>query len=244
QLVDYRGNCHCGAFKFTLQAPEIKQAFACNCSICSKVSTPLFAFPAGEHFTVIEGDEDKTLKSYEFGKRAMAHKFCPTCGTSVMARMHKAVNGQSIAINIRALADVELGSLEVITMDGANLEPAYHVPEPLPARPGAEGTTVYTGNCHCGAITYTLLSPERLSTATYCNCSICSRVRPANDAALWTYPATSTVAYKNEDALVEYTFGKKTTFHGFCGICGVAIRERFVGAGRDQHVALNVRAMN
>ena len=61
------------------------------------------------------------------------------------------------------------------------------------------------------------------------------------DAALWTYPATSNVTYKNLDALVEYGFAKKTTLHGFCGTCGVAIRERFVD---DPEMALNVRTMN
>ncbi|KAJ7133512.1 hypothetical protein C8R44DRAFT_730649 [Mycena epipterygia] len=67
------------------------------------------------------------------------------------------------------------------------------------------------------------------------------------DATFWTadpYPATNTIIYKNEDALVEYTFGEKRTFHGFCGICGVAIWERFAGVGRDHEMALNVRTMN
>lgn len=35
----YHGNCHCGAFKFAVELPEeLKEAYACNCSICSKVS--------------------------------------------------------------------------------------------------------------------------------------------------------------------------------------------------------------
>ncbi|KAJ7490477.1 Mss4-like protein [Mycena latifolia] len=240
ELVDYPGNCHCGAFKFTLKAPKLTQAFTCNCSICSK-NGYMWAFPANvEHFTVVQGEEIGTLKSYEFGKRTMAHKFCPTCGTSVMTRMHNAPEGHSgIAINIRALADVDLSSFQILGCDGAAAEPHYQVPENLPAGPVADGTVVYNGNCHCGAIAYTLRSPERISTATDCNCSICSR-----EAALWTYPETSTVSYKNLEALVEYTFGKKTTLHGFCGICGVAIRERFVGAGRDTRMALNARTMN
>ncbi|KAJ7133511.1 Mss4-like protein [Mycena epipterygia] len=108
QLIDYRGNCHCGAFKFTLKTPEVKQAFACDCSIYSK-NRYLWTYPArSEHFVVVEGDESRTLKSYEFGKRTMAHKFCPTCGTSVMSRIHDASDGRSIAINIRALANVDL----------------------------------------------------------------------------------------------------------------------------------------
>ena len=40
----YHGNCHCGAFKFSVQLPELKEAHACNCSICSKVSLITFYF--------------------------------------------------------------------------------------------------------------------------------------------------------------------------------------------------------
>ncbi|KAJ7133557.1 glutathione-dependent formaldehyde-activating protein, partial [Mycena epipterygia] len=101
----------------------------------------------------------------------------------------------------------------------------------------------YNGNCHCGAIKYIFLSPESLSSPTACDCSICSKVRCSIlDSS--PYPATNTIIYKNKDALVEYIFGKKRTFHGFCGICGVAVRERFAGAGRDHEMMLNVHTMN
>lgn len=73
-----------------LRAPELEQVFACACSICSKVrpllrlgcasrrerikNGYLWAYLASsEHFVVVEGDENATLKSYEFGKRTMAH---------------------------------------------------------------------------------------------------------------------------------------------------------------------------
>ena len=36
-LQTYHGNCHCGAFIFSVQLPDLKRVFACNCSICSKV---------------------------------------------------------------------------------------------------------------------------------------------------------------------------------------------------------------
>lgn len=36
-LQTYQGNCHCGAFKFVVKLPVLKQVVACNCSICSKV---------------------------------------------------------------------------------------------------------------------------------------------------------------------------------------------------------------
>ncbi|KAJ7912435.1 Mss4-like protein [Mycena leptocephala] len=229
QPIQYRGNCHCGAFKFIYNAPEIKQAFACNCSICSKFPKRLYlwAFPSKDDFKVVKGDENSTLKSYEFGKRTLVHKFCPTCGTSVMGRS---------GWQIRALADVDFGSLTVATSDGAVLEPLYQIPEPVATEPGPEGTNVYHGSCHCGAVRYTLLSPEKISTVNDCDCSICSR-----DGALWTYPETTMVTFNGLDSLAEYTFAKKVVYHGFCMICGVAIRERFLG---DTDMALSVRTMN
>ncbi|KAF8176693.1 Mss4-like protein [Mycena galopus ATCC 62051] len=234
QVVEYRGNCHCGAFKFTYKAAELKQAFTCNCSICSK-NGYLWAFPAKqEDFTVVKGDENTTLTSYYFGKRTMAHKFCPTCGTSVLGRT---VDGRC-GINIRALADVDFDSLPVLPSDGAATEPLYQVPEPVAVDNVPESATnVYHGSCQCGAVGYTLLSPDKITSAMDCNCSICSR-----DGALWTYPPTTAVTFKGLDSLVEYTFGLQTTYHGFCKVCGVAIRERFIAPSTD--TALNVRTMN
>ncbi|KAJ7510696.1 Mss4-like protein [Mycena galericulata] len=237
QLIDYRGNCHCGAFKFTFKAPEITKAFACNCSICYKNG---YLWSTPRDLVIVKGDMDNTLKSYEFGKRTMVHKFCPTCGTSVLARKKEADGTMSVGINIRTLADLDFMALPVTISNGAATEPPYQVPEPLPnTGPVPEGTTVYTGNCHCGAVRYTLLSPEPITSSVLeCNCSICSR-----DAALWIYPDEATVKGLDFVSLGEYTFGKREVYHGFCGICGVAICERFVDED-DHTVALNVHTMN
>ncbi|KAJ7443538.1 Mss4-like protein [Mycena latifolia] len=233
QSIDYRGNCHCGAFKFTFKAPEIKQTFTCTCSICSK-NGYLWGFPAKEDFKIVKGDENTTLKSYEFGKRTLTHKFCPNCGTSIIGR---GSDGR-FAINLRAVMDLDCDALTVATSDGAALEPLYQVPEPVDAGPVPEGKNVYHGSCHCGAVGYTLLSPEKIASAGECDCSICFR-----DGALWIYPETMAVTFKGVDSLAEYAFGPKAVFHGFCKVCGVAIRERFI-APSCTDVALNVRTMN
>jgi hypothetical protein len=36
-LKQYRGNCHCGKYKFSLRIPELKKIRTCNCSICTRV---------------------------------------------------------------------------------------------------------------------------------------------------------------------------------------------------------------
>ncbi|KAF8182130.1 Mss4-like protein [Mycena galopus ATCC 62051] len=216
-LVEYRGNCHCGAFKFKLKVPELKQALKCTCSICSKNGYLwTYPWPERDNFTVVEGDENTTLRSYLFGNRMMAHKFCPICGTSVMeAKMpHSTVVGApNFAINIRTLEDVDFESLQTHVFDGAALLPGQipQVPEPVDAGPMPEGTTVYNGNCHCGAVAYALSSPVKVTKATSCNCSICWR-----DAALWIYPETTTVNFKGLESAVEYTFATRESHHGFC----------------------------
>jgi hypothetical protein len=54
---------------------------------------------------------------------------------------------------------------------------------------------------------------------------------------LWVYPEISTVTFKGLDSLTEYTFATRKTYHGFCKVCGVTIREL------DDGLGLNVRTM-
>ncbi|KAJ7755786.1 glutathione-dependent formaldehyde-activating enzyme [Mycena metata] len=240
-LIDYRGNCHCAAFKFTFKAPELKQGHACTCSFCSK-NGYLWGFPAAD-FTVVKGDEETTLKTYQFGKRTMVHKFCPTCGTTVLARLPSADGSPQIGINIRALRDVDIEALEVIiSTKGASTEPLYQAPEPVATGTIPEGSTVYQGSCHCGAVRYALVNPEKITAAKSCNCSICSR-----DATVRIFPETTSVIFAGVDeSVAEYTFGSKKSYNGFCKICGVPIYGRFVGLSPeyDTKTALNIRTIN
>ncbi|KAJ6515278.1 Mss4-like protein [Mycena sanguinolenta] len=244
--VEYHGSCHCGAFQFTLTVPPIEGALKCNCSMCSK-NDYLWTFPQRSQFAVVKGDEETTLKSYLFGKRRMAHKFCPTCGTSVMEVRMPGCSDEGapeIGINIRAIQDFDLNALKIELFEaGINMEPAYQVPEPVPTGPVPEGTQKYHGSCHCGALAYTaLLSAEEISEVTLCNCSICSR-----DAVLWTYPESSSVSCRGFDtAAVEYTFKRRLVFHGFCTHCGVSVFEMFrnTNTHNDSKTVLNVRTIN
>ncbi|KAJ7639565.1 glutathione-dependent formaldehyde-activating enzyme [Roridomyces roridus] len=238
-LIEYRGNCHCAAFKFTFKAPEIKQTFACNCSICHKNSY-LWGFPP-EGIVVVKGDLDKTLKTYEFGNRKLLHKFCPTCGTSVLACKP---DGR-VEVNLRCLHEFDAVRLPIgATSNLASKEPLYNVPEPVQFDSVLEGAIVYQGSCHCGAIRYAHIASEPLKERTECNCSICTR-----DGVAWIYPGlTSGVIFEGLSSLTEYTLPVKepVVYHGFCSICGVSIRERFEPGeiNRDRKVALNARTIN
>ena len=97
ELKEYRGNCHCGSFRYSVRLAPLKSVTACNCSICSKVRTVprvlsvflevvfksltlylckngyLWAFPGAKNPLTIEKGEG-ALKQYEFGNRTMAHE--------------------------------------------------------------------------------------------------------------------------------------------------------------------------
>jgi hypothetical protein len=66
----YRGNCHCGAFIFEVEAPEIKSASDCKCSICTKRGY-LWLVPQ-KPLTIIK-DEGK-LVHYSFASKKMDHQ--------------------------------------------------------------------------------------------------------------------------------------------------------------------------
>ena len=88
-LKSYRGNCHCGAFIFTLITTEITSAGSCNCAICRKKGY-LWVMPdlsKGHKFEIVK-DEGK-LTEYVAGPKGMKHKFCGECGTGVYAVYEK-----------------------------------------------------------------------------------------------------------------------------------------------------------
>ncbi|KID92432.1 glutathione-dependent formaldehyde-activating GFA [Metarhizium guizhouense ARSEF 977] len=72
-LRTYRGNCHCKAFVYEVQLPEIKAVKQCNCSICHKKGYLWVLAQETGHFKVVKGGED-TLSSYTFNTKNRIHK--------------------------------------------------------------------------------------------------------------------------------------------------------------------------
>jgi hypothetical protein len=66
----YRGNCHCGAFVYEVEAAEIKAAGDCNCSICSKRG---YVFMEPQKPLTIIKDEGKQVH-YTFGSGKIDHQ--------------------------------------------------------------------------------------------------------------------------------------------------------------------------
>ncbi|KAF7302813.1 hypothetical protein MKEN_01243300 [Mycena kentingensis (nom. inval.)] len=243
--MTYHANCHCGAFKLSFATPApIDAAVLCDCSACSKNGYVFVMDPENVVFT--KGVES-ALGSYSFGRKVHEHKFCKTCGTSMFL---KEIRGDEVHmfISLRAVQTIDVSALaNKRVFDGSKTPPAYVTPTP-PSPPAADSSSpdaeIYSGSCHCGAITYAFRAPK-ISSATECNCSICTRL-----GALWTYIPTASLAVKltEETAVTEYMFGTKQAAHTFCSTCGVDVYTRF--AGPESSVlspvmrALNVRTLN
>ncbi|KAJ7202435.1 hypothetical protein C8J57DRAFT_1410046, partial [Mycena rebaudengoi] len=185
---------------------------------------------------MIKGDENTTLKGYDFGNRGMTHKLCPTCGTSILARVH-AQNSLGVNICVRALTDADTFALDESPFDGAALKPAYEAQKPVDIDPLDKTMQVHAGNCHCGAVKYALQTDSPVTSALECNCSICY----GYDAALWIFPLKTLVtAQDTTNALVGYTFRPKKLAHEFCEICGVSL----FGRSKGPTLGINVRTIN
>jgi hypothetical protein len=71
ELKTYHGNCHCGAVKFTVKAPENLEVSQCNCSICFKKGYKYLNVGSGD-LNFIRGEEH--LKDYGFGEKTVIHR--------------------------------------------------------------------------------------------------------------------------------------------------------------------------
>lgn len=112
----YDVSCHCRLTHFKILIPplESQQIYSCNCSICAKngylnvfpseIEWPAAAAAAGDG-----GEVKGNLKSYAFGAKTYAHKFCGECGSSVMIEEigKEGVKGEGkgfVAVNVSCVA--------------------------------------------------------------------------------------------------------------------------------------------
>ena len=101
----YEGSCHCGGVKYKVYHIPLEKTKVtkCNCSICTK-NGYLLVHPKREEVVFLQGYE--TLKSYKFGTGKVDHKFCPSCGSSVMIDLNNsfAIWGDALGMNVRVLS--------------------------------------------------------------------------------------------------------------------------------------------
>ena len=115
--MKYKGSCHCGRIKFEAEG-EIKEALACNCSICSRKGSLLWFVPrANLHLLTPEAD----ASTYTFNKHVIKHRFCQTCGIHPYGEGTDPKGNRIAAINIRCLEGINLESVPVQHFDGRSL---------------------------------------------------------------------------------------------------------------------------
>ncbi|MCJ1450574.1 hypothetical protein MMC28_000907 [Mycoblastus sanguinarius] len=120
----YEANCHCAAVKYKFKLPplETQEILSCNCSICSK--NGYFNVYPKKSDVVFQSGEDK-MKGYRFGEKKVMHKFCPTCGSSLLVDPH--INDSDLlVVNVRMIKGIELDKLNYRYFDGkTKLSPQY-----------------------------------------------------------------------------------------------------------------------
>ena len=96
---------------------------------------------------------------------------------------------------------------------------------------------LYTGGCHCGAVSFEVEAPEDLQ-AIECNCSICSKsgylhlIVKKDDFTLLS----------GEDNLQTYTFDTHEAKHLFCKTCG--IKSFYIPRSHPDAYSVNVNCLD
>jgi hypothetical protein len=109
------GSCHCGNVRYEVDIDLTQPVITCNCSMCGRSGTMLAFVPAAA-FTLLRGDE--MLSEYRFNKQVIGHLFCKNCGIKPFARGAMPDGTPMVAVNVRCLDDVDLGTLQVHAFDG------------------------------------------------------------------------------------------------------------------------------
>jgi hypothetical protein len=106
-------------------------------------------------------------------------------------------------------------------------------------------TKTYEGNCHCGAIKFSVVLPALESTPLHsCLCSICTK-----KGYLFVFPLKSAITVTKgagtdglgAGVLTDYAFNSKQVAHRFCGTCGTPFGIVRNDLAPDGAVALNAR---
>lgn len=115
--MNYKGSCHCGRIAFEVEG-EIKEAMACNCSICQRKGS-LLRFVPPEKFHLLT--PESAASTYTFNEHTIKHRFCPVCGIHPFGEGTDAKGNAMVAINIRCIDGIDLEAVPVQHYDGRSL---------------------------------------------------------------------------------------------------------------------------
>jgi hypothetical protein len=111
------GSCHCGAVAYSVEL-DLANTLKCNCSICTKLGA-VWAFAPKSKFT-LKTSEGKQ-GDYQFGKKTLHHRFCPSCGIESYAEGTAPDGTKTVGINLRCVEGVDVDKLSPKAHDGRSL---------------------------------------------------------------------------------------------------------------------------
>ena len=117
-LQRYRGQCHCGAIKFSCTAPEHLVVWQCDCSFCDMLKNWHFIIP--EKDFKLNAESERSLTLYQFNTGVAKHLFCRVCGISPFYRPRS--NPDGYAITLACVNSEDIVSYEYRRFDGRNWE--------------------------------------------------------------------------------------------------------------------------
>ena len=97
----YKGSCHCGSVKFSVET-DLSKVVQCNCSICKRKNAKMNLVPK-DAITITHGEENLTI--YQFGTNIAKHFFCKTCGIYTHHQRKSDPNG--IGVNLGCLDEID-----------------------------------------------------------------------------------------------------------------------------------------
>jgi len=95
----------------------------------------------------------------------------------------------------------------------------------------------YKGSCHCGNVAFEV--DGKITGATACNCSICSR----KGWLLWFVPRDKLHLLTSGEGVGTYTFNKHAIKHYFCETCGLHPYAEAVDPKGNRMAAINIRCL-
>jgi hypothetical protein len=115
--MPYEASCHCGAVALIVDADLPIGAMSCNCSHCQRKGLLLAPVPR-DKVTITRGEDQ--LKTYQFYKHVIDHRFCAECGVQPLATGKGKDGAEMAMINLRAVPAVDLDGLQIQKVDGAS----------------------------------------------------------------------------------------------------------------------------
>ncbi len=104
----HHGSCHCGAVRFEADVDLDQGTSKCNCSVCAKARFWKVIVGAGEMRMIAGADN---LTEYRFGRDAITHFFCQTCGVKPFGQGEMEGTGKFYGVNVACLDDLPVEEL-------------------------------------------------------------------------------------------------------------------------------------